>query len=143
MEDLTPPVLAAVREVRWRLSSGKSMKESLLFFLGNSSTPFTRRLREWWALKNQGLAPAEDIFTSHFQKAFINLIERGCAGQPTLEHLQALENEIESAAQAELELFLATLPFKILIPMLIFQFPAYLLLLLGPVLRELTHQMGG
>jgi hypothetical protein len=35
------------------------------------------------------------------------------------------------------------LPFKVLIPMLLFQFPAYLLLLLGPVLRELTQQIGG
>jgi hypothetical protein len=119
------------------------MKQSVSLFLVDSPGPFARRLREWWALKNQGLAPADEIFTSHFQKAFAHLIECGCAGQPTLEYLQQLESEIESAAQAELELFVATLPFKVLIPMLLFQFPAYLLLLLGPVLRELTQQIGG
>ncbi|MGZ3722539.1 MAG: hypothetical protein ACXVA9_06395 [Bdellovibrionales bacterium] len=143
MEDMTPPLLGAVREVRWRISSGKSMKESLVLYLEGATSPFAQQVREWWALKNQGRAPTDSPFTSHFQKAFVNLIERGCAGQPTLEHLNALESEIDSAAQAELELFVATLPFKVLLPMLMFQFPAYLLLLLGPVLRELGQTLGG
>jgi hypothetical protein len=143
MEDLTPPLLLAVREVRWRISSGKSMKESLQLYLESTGSPFSQRLREWWALKNCGRALTEIQFPRHYQKAFIDLIERGCAGQPTLVHLDALESEIEKAAQAELELFVASLPFKVLLPMLIFQFPAYLLLLLGPLLRELGRQLGG
>jgi hypothetical protein len=143
MEDLTPPLLAAVRDVRWRISSGRSMKEAVVLYLEGSPSVFASRLREWWALKNQGRTPALEGFTSHLQKAFVNLIERGCAGQPTLEHLNALEAEVEAAATAELELFVATLPFKVLLPLLAFQFPAYLILLLGPLLRELGRQMGG
>jgi hypothetical protein len=143
MENMTPPLLAAVREVHWRIVSGKSMKESLQLYLESSATPFTRRLREWWILKNQGRAIDEALFSTHLQKAFIHLIERGCGGQPTLEPLRALEAEIEEAARAELELFLAALPFRVMLPMLFFIFPAYLLLLLGPVLRDLTQQLGG
>lgn len=143
MEDMTPPLLNAVREVRWRISSGKSMKESLQLYLDGTGTPFSQQLREWWALKSQGRAQNDSRFTTHLQQAFINLVERGCAGQPVLLHLDALEGEIESAANAELELFVAALPFKVLLPMLLFQFPAYLLLLLGPILRELGRQLGG
>jgi hypothetical protein len=142
MEDLTPPLLCAVRELRWRISSGISMKEAFRFYLEDTCSPFSQHLREWWALKCQGRAQAGGGFTSHYQRALIDLVERGCGGQPTLDHLCALEDEIEKAAQAELELHIATLPFKVLIPLLLFQFPAYLILLLGPLLRELSSQMG-
>jgi hypothetical protein len=145
MEDLTPPVLFAVRDVHWRISSGKSMREALRFYFETSSSRFSHQLREWWALKNQGRA--QDVrslsFQSYYQKTFVHLIERGCDGQPTLEPLRALEDEIEKAAAAELEHFISVLPFKVLIPMLVFQFPAYLMLLLGPVLRDLSQQLGG
>lgn len=143
MEDLIPPLLTAVREVRWRIASGRSMKEAVRLHLEQAHSPFAHRLREWWALKAQGRENQAKHFKTHYQKAFLNLIERGCAGQPTLDHLTALEDEIAKAAEAELELHIATLPFKMLIPLLIFQFPAYVILLLGPALRELTRQMGG
>ena len=145
MEDLTPPLLTALRELRWRISSGRSMKESLRLYLDENTSPFSHHLREWWALKSQdrpttALAP---LFTSHYQKSALLLIERGLAGQPTLDHLCALEDEVELAAAFELEAHLQTLPFKVLIPLLLFQFPAYLILLLGPLLRDLQTQMGG
>jgi len=143
MEDLSPPLLTVARELRWRISSGKSMKEALHLYLESATSRFAQSLREWWALRSQGRSDSETRFPTHLQKGLITLIERGCAGQPTLEQLLALEKEIESAAEAELELFVATLPFKVLLPLLFFQFPAYLLLLLGPVLRELGRQMGG
>lgn len=143
MEGLTPPLLVAVREVRWRIASGKSMKEALRLYLEDAGSPFSQLLREWWTLKTQGrVGSIGSLFTTHYQKAFILLVERGCNGEPTLEHLGALEDEIEKAANFELEMHIATLPFKVLIPLLAFQFPAYLLLLLGPMLRELGRQMG-
>ena len=142
MENLSPPVLTAVREVKWRLAGGRSMRESIRLFLEESPTPFALRLGEWWALKNQNLGRPVTAFQTPYQKAFLQLIERGCEGQPTLEPLAALESEIESAAALELDRHISELPFKLLIPLLFFQFPAYLLLLLGPLLRDLNHQLG-
>lgn len=143
MEDLTPPLLTAVREIRWRISSGRSMREAMRMHLDRTHNSFAQTLREWWTLKAQGRPAGLEKFKTHYQRAFLSLVDRGCAGQPTLEHLTALETEIERAAESELELHVATLPFKMLVPLLLFQFPAYLILLLGPVLRELTRQMGG
>ena len=60
-----------------------------------------------------------------------------------MDALRALETEVESKAEAELDAHVAALPFKVLLPLLLFQFPAYLLLLLGPLLRELQRQLGG
>jgi hypothetical protein len=143
MEDLTPPLLGAIREMGLRISSGHSMKESLRLYLESANSEFAQRLREWWVLREQGRLQQAPAFVSHYQRAFILLLERGLQGQPTLEHLQALEDEVTSAAQAELELHVATLPFKVLLPLLFFQFPAYLVVLLGPILRDLNAQMGG
>ena len=140
MDDLTPPILKAVREVRWMISSGKSMKDALQIYLDGTHDAFASFLRAQWARKRQGAKL--DTPKSHYQKAFWNLVERGCAGQPTLEALNALEHEVEKAAQSELDAHLASLPFKVLLPLLLFQFPAYLILLLGPMLRELNRQMG-
>jgi hypothetical protein len=142
MEYLTPPVLQAVREIRWHVESGKAMKEAVQSYLNSASDSFAMLLREAWVLKWQGKSRTEFNFRSRLQTALWRLIERGCAGQPSMESLCALESEIEKAAQYELESHLAAVPFKILIPLLLFQFPAYLVLLLGPVLRELNRQMG-
>jgi hypothetical protein len=147
MEDLklTPPPLAAVRELRWRIAGGHSMNEALRLYLDDATTEFAHDLREWRAHTAQGHAPAARArgFTTPWRRALLELIERGCNGQPTLEQLATLEEEMETAAQAELDAHLGTLPFKVLVPLLLFQFPAYLLLLLGPILRELAQKMGG
>lgn len=141
MEDLNPPILTAIREVKWHLGSGKSMKEAFSCYLDGTHDTFSLQLRRRWILKQQGtdLPP----FSQPLQHAFWELVERGCAGQPSLEALITLELETEKAAQAELDAHIAALPFKVLLPLLFFQFPAYLMLLLGPILRELNERMVG
>lgn len=144
MEDLTPPLARAIMDVRWSIASGRSMKDAFQSYLDRHHDPLASILREHWVLRcsSAGHRPPRPLRT-HFQRAFWDLVQRGCSGQPSLEALIALESEVESAARAELDDFLATLPFKVLIPLLLFQFPAYLLLLLGPLLRELERQLGG
>lgn len=142
MENLTPPLLRALREIKWLIQSGKPMKEALQVYLEGTNDVFASLLREQWIAKSQNSKPCAE-FPTHFQNAFWNLISRGCSGQPVLEALEALESEVTLAAEAELDDHLASLPFKVLIPLLLFQFPAYLLLLLGPMLRELQRQLGG
>lgn len=143
MESLTPPILTAIREVRWLIGGGHSMNEAFRIYLESSKGPFTQSLSEWWVARAQARVGARPVFQykTYSQRLFLELVERGCAGQPTLEALRGLEDEVEKAAQAELDAHLASLPFKVLIPLLIFQFPAYLVLLLGPVLRDLSDQL--
>src|SRR5262245_35126754 len=135
MEDLIPPLLKAVSEVRWRMASGNSLRHALEQYLQNHHDPFTARLREWWVMRDSrpGLADA-----SHLEDVFVGLVRRGLAGEPVLEPMTALADEIELAADLELEQHIATLPFKMLLPLLFLQFPAYLLVLLGPALMSLS-----
>lgn len=143
MENLVPPLLSALREAQWSISAGKSMKESMQNYLERHQDPLAEQLRPLWILRQKGGRADPTTLNTHFQRAFWDLVERGCEGQPTLEALIALESEVDAAAALELEEHLATLPFKVLLPLLLFQFPAYLILLLGPLLRELQHQIGG
>lgn len=143
MENLTPPLLHAIREVRWAMQTGKAIKEAVQMYLSGAQNDLAAQLREFWVRKWQSGAREPFTFANHYRQAFWDLIERGCAGQPVMEGLTALESEVERAAQAEVDAHLAALPFKVLFPLLLFQFPAYLILLLGPLLRELSRQMGG
>ena len=144
MEDLTPPLLLMVRELRWRVASGLSMREAVRLHLESAPGQLADELREWWVLRARDRATTPPpSYRSHLRRAVIELIERGLAGQPTLEHLRALESEIENAAHDELSAHIAALPFRVLLPLLMFQFPAFLILLLGPLLRELGEKMGG
>ncbi len=145
MENLTPPLLRALRELRWTMSAGKSMNEAFQLYLERTQDDLASRLRQLWILKNQSgnISYTPERLPTYFQRAFWQLVERGCRGEPAMDALNALESEVQAAAQAELDDHIATLPFKVLIPLLLFQFPAYLLLLLGPLLRELQRQLGG
>jgi hypothetical protein len=145
MENLTPPLLRALRELKWLMTSGKSMTEAFQIYLSRADDDLASRLRQLWILKNQSSrAPfTPESLPTYLQRTFWELIERGARGEPCLEALNTLEREVEKAAQAELDEHLAALPFKVLMPLLLFQFPAYLLLLLGPLLRELQRQLGG
>ena len=144
MENLTPPLLRALREVKWSICAGKSMREAFQSYIERNQDPLVSTLRQLWILKNhQGRSPiTPPTLKTYYQRTFWDLIERGSNGQPTVEALNALESEVESAAEAELNEHLSALPFKVLLPLLLFQFPAYLLLLLGPLLRELQRPLG-
>lgn len=142
MDDLVPPLLLATREIRFNLLAGRALKDSVGVYLRSHHDEFALRLNELWCLKLQGESEiAESTLPGHRSRALWELLERGLLGEPILEPLQHLENDIEAAATADLETHIATLPFKALIPLLFFQFPAFVILLIGPLLRDLEKTL--
>lgn len=142
MESVSPPVLNAIRATIWLMRSGRSMNESLRYYLETTNDSFASVLRERHLLLLKG-HHSETPFTSIFQQTFWDLVVRAHHGQPILEALQALEHETTQAAQAELDDHISSLPFRVMIPLLLFMFPAYLIVLVGPLLRELSEGLGG
>lgn len=138
MDHLTPPLITAIREIRWHLMAGRSLKESLLNYLSQYHDELSVRINELWSLKMQGQVIGDNLFKSHYAQALWDLIERGYQGQPILEPLMHLEEDVDTAARFDLDMHVATLPFKALVPLLLFQFPAFVVLLIGPLLRELS-----
>lgn len=144
MENLAPP-LAVVLQLQLEMENGHSFRESLRQLLkSHDENEFLKTIREWSVRKshNQSTVMLVKSLTSPYRRALMDLFERGWDGEPILEPLQSMETEIHLATLAELDQFIATLPFRAMIPLLLLQFPAYMLLLLGPILSDLSRQLG-
>lgn len=144
MENLAPP-LSVVLQLQLAIENGHSFRESLRQVLhSNDENDFMKTIREWSVRKshNQSTHLLVKSLISPYRRTLLDLFERGWDGEPILEPLQSIEEEIRSAAAAELDQFIATLPFRAMIPLLLLQFPAYMLLLLGPILSDLSRQLG-
>jgi hypothetical protein len=148
METMTPP-LAVLLNIRWEMENGSSFRESLRLWFTEESpigeiADFNQILREWMVRKthDQDVTQLLASIESPYRRALFQIFARGWDGEPILEPLSELESELHQAADEELDGFIATLPFRAMMPLLLLQFPAYLLLLIGPMLLELTSAFG-
>lgn len=141
MENIISPTLEAIMEIKWAIGSGVSTKEALNSYLQSHHNGCAQELQKNWLHTQQGMAcPPLKL---PIRQALWTLIERGLAGQPILDSLASLESEADSVSQDQLNAHILALPFKSLLPLIFLQFPAYLILLLGPILRELSKNLGG
>lgn len=74
-----------------------------------------------------------------YRRALLELIESGLRGEPILVQIKELEMELLKACQADVEKYVASLPMRAMIPLMLIQFPAFLLLLLGPIVSQLIR----
>ncbi len=138
LEPVTPPILTAVRELRWQLLSGKAARDAVREYLAAHNDGFSRKIRELLLLREQNtLGDRPTGLTNPYHVAFWDLLQRGLDGHPILEPLSGLETEVDRAARMDLAAHIAELPFKALLPLMFFQFPAFLFLLVVPLLRDL------
>lgn len=140
MDDLTPPFLRILRELIFLLESGDSMSVSLPKTMAVGHGEFLANLNHAWALKRQAHPiDIKTIFKNPYYEIFWELVERGLSAQPVVPSLKHLLEEAESLSRADLERHISLLPFKALVPLLFFQFPAFLVLMIGPLLRGLSR----
>ena len=144
MEDLAPP-LDLLLQVKRSIEKGQTVRQGILSYLKRSNDDFTPVVTQWMALLQQGQEPAKSLvhLSSMHRKALLQLLERALRGDPVYQMLQQLEEEIISACHAEIDDKVARLPFILLIPLLLLQFPAFLMLLFGPLLQNFFHSLGG
>ena len=137
MENLAPP-LEFVLHLRFSLEKGESLKASITSFIEKSDVrcPWAHVLSQYLAFKQMGkpTAPLLLNIKSLYRRSLIEVLEAGFRGEAIYPIVCQIEEELVEASQNELAKYISTLPFKALIPLLLFQFPAFLLLLLGPLL---------
>jgi hypothetical protein len=75
------------------------------------------------------------------RRALVDLIATALSGQPILAHLEELKLELVNAIDLEIRGHIELLPIKMLIPLLMLQFPAFLILLFGPLLGRLLQEL--
>lgn len=141
MENLAPP-LELLMEVRFGLEKGQSMKSTLLTYIETDpGDPWRQQLSVW--LKVQELGRPTDqlvLLLNPVRRQVLEVLEAGLRGEPVYPQICRLEEETFETAKIEIEEYIATLPIKSLVPLLFFQFPAFLALLLGPFLGSFLAQ---
>ena len=143
MENLAPP-LDLILEVRFGLEKGVSLKRSLLMYIqSRKAEPLAGILSQWLYHLESGM-PTDELKKglSFYRRQILDLLEHGLRGDSIYPQVCALEDELFESSKLELEQFIATLPLKSLIPLLLLQFPAFMLLLLGPFLLKFLTQGG-
>lgn len=155
MEGLAPPLKCLIH-VQSGVQNGESVRSSLTRYLHGGDVLFDGSSRaleiddafghvlrrflfaweqghDWRSLLNEA--------GSHQRRALLEVLACGLAGQSISAHLESLRDEITNACDLEIREHLELLPLKMLAPLLLFQFPAFLLLIFGPLLRHLVEEL--
>ena len=143
METLAPSYLLLL-EVHYCLSSGESMRQGIISFIKQSKDPFAAKVSQWLAHLEQSTLDAHFFSTikEPQRRILLQVLSYGWMGHPILDSLNRLKIEFEEMAESEIETKIQKLPFQMMIPLLLFQFPGIFLLLVGPILISLLNQLG-
>ena len=141
MENLAPP-LELLMEVRFQIEKGNPVKKGILSYIEQDrKDPWRQYLLIW--LKEIEQSRKFEINSKKIslqRKHCLIILGRGIVGESIHAQLCSLEEELFRAATAEVEEYISILPIKSLIPLLFFQFPALLMLILGPLLSSFFAQ---
>ena len=136
MENLAPP-LEMLLSVRWSLEKGDSVRIAVLSYIEEISDPrWKDDVLLWWSLcQVRGeTGPFHQRQQSLYRRTVLQTLEQGLAGASIYQQICQLEEETCQACEDEIEKHSALLSIRALIPLLFFQFPAFFILLLGPLL---------
>lgn len=144
MEGLAPP-LELLACVKRSVEKGQSVKQGILIYIKKGQGDFVTVVTRWLGLLQQGHDTRDCIqgVASIQRRTLLQILERGLLGESIHAVLLRLEEEIIEACHDELTNKISQLPFLMLIPLLLFQFPAFLMLLFGPLLKNFFHSLGG
>ncbi len=144
MEGLAPP-LELLLSVKQAVEQGNSVKKGIQIYLLGEKNDFKEVVLQFLSLHDQGKSVDELLskISSMHRRALLNLLNKSLSGFPIYSALLELETELIHACEEEIQLKIAKLPFLLMIPLLLLLFPAFLLLLFGPLLHNLFHSLGG
>ena len=137
------PLLHLLIQTRLGLERGEALRTVLKEYVARFRTEMTPALMEWVTSLEQGRMPPLELKawgTAH-RRALLQTLQRGVRGESILPSLTALEQDVFAACEEELERRASLLPLQCLVPLLLFQFPALMLLILGPLLSQLLASL--
>lgn len=143
--DHIAPSLQLITYVKRSIEIGSSARSGILSFIRVERSLFAKDVSKWISLYDQGLETTQILQKqrSQYRRSLFELLERGLRGESIYVYLSQLEQETIDACQDEISRKLSKLPFLLLGPLLLMQFPAFLLLLFGPLLQNFFHSLGG
>ena len=141
MDSLAPP-LRALLNIKLKIQSGISTRESIREYVKETlDCSFAQDLGLWlFQVESESNEPPKS-FTHPFRKMLVEVLTQGLEGDQILKSLEILEAEMISASHRDLDNQLQKLPFIVMIPLLLLQLPAFLLIIFGPLLSKLLGEL--
>lgn len=146
MEGLAPSLQLAI-EMHSSLANGESIRSGIVRFAQDSSSnanrEFARTVRRFliaWDQSQDWRSISRQV-ESPYRRALLELAAHGLGGQSIQSALIELQREIEVACDEEIKVHIDMLPLKMLLPLLLLQFPAFMMVLFGPLLSRFIEEM--
>jgi hypothetical protein len=129
--------------VRVSLEGGEALRVSLFRFAEMKNSLLHLKLKEWLSHFDQtgGECCAEKLFSNPHTQVFLEILSQGLAGHSIFDRVKAMEEEIVETCKDEFQRELDKLPYVLMVPLLLFMFPAYMMLLLGPILKLFLKEL--
>ncbi|MCZ0933202.1 MAG: hypothetical protein OXJ52_08630 [Oligoflexia bacterium] len=138
---LAPP-LQAVLEIRLLIENGNSVSQAIrLYSQRNGEEDLAKELGVWLFAQSAGKKYENKIFDTFYRKRLLEILNQGLKGEAVLSSLSDLEEDLIFISNEDLEQHIQKLPLISLIPLMLFEFPAFFLLLAGPLLLNLLYAL--
>lgn len=142
MENIAPP-LVLISYIKKVIESGKSPREGIILYLSEETDEFSENVRMWFVDREQGKNSLQlsSLKISSHRKSLLQLLQRGLDKESIYQQLLLLESETLEACYQEINEKMTKLPYIMMIPILFFQFPALILLILGPLIQNFVESL--
>ena len=135
------PVISFTRALIRHMEEGRSLVSSIKMTHNEEQTPFSTKVYLWLHYHHQKQKDGPWNPSSHFQMGLQQILHEGLEGAPVYETLKQIQEEMEMEFEHQWKKHLETLPVRLSIPLLLFFFPAYLLMLFGPLLTQFIKEI--
>jgi hypothetical protein len=139
MENLKDLLLFTLR-MRASMECGEALRPAMTHYLAKQNNSFGSKCTEWLFLFDQ-TGKNSNIFVSHTAQILFAILADGLSGHSIYDRLVGFEEELLDQIENEIQRKMDTLPYILMVPLLLFMFPAYLILILGPVLNSFLKNM--
>lgn len=135
------PSIQFVQELKRRLHCGQSLSKSIETLCHQQEDPFYIKVQLWVAYYKKG-QKNKIHFKTDYQKTLMQIIAKGLDGGSILEHVELLEQEMLKEFERQWKAHLNGLSFRLMVPLLMCFFPAYIILLFGPFVIQILKEIG-
>lgn len=143
MESVAPP-LKLLLSVKRAIEKGISIKEGINNYISLNQNQEFAKIVTLWFLNIERAVGNQDLLKqihSPYRRSLLQILERGLNKESIYSTLLNLEQEIIEACDSEIQEKLTKLPYLLMIPVLLFQFPALLMLIFGPLVQNFIESM--
>lgn len=135
------PSISFLTTMKRQIQGGNSVSTALQLTLVEEKTDFSIQVRQWHAYQQSSQDKASELAKTHYQSAFFEILKSGLDGAPVYELLEELENEMVLEFERQWKLYLDRLPLILSLPLLLFFFPSYVILMFGPLLTQFLSEV--